>query len=146
MCGDLEGQHDIGSFHEFIQLALDNMATAQIPSNQDWARTVAALPDQQANHELMAQIFQMARALVSQTPESHQPERIAQMAQVLARASGTLAGLLVDDGSLQRIGLHQFLAGVERGRHLEHQLTHPSHDHHHGHDHHSHDHDPAHQH
>ena len=146
MCGDLEGQHDIGSFHEFIQLALDDVATPQVPSNQDWARTIAALPDHKANHELMAQLFQMARALASHTPESQQPERIAQISQVLARASGVLAGLLVDDGSLQRIGLHQFLGGVEHGRTLEHQLTHPSHDHHHGHEHHSHDHDHAHPH
>ncbi|MGA1206862.1 MAG: hypothetical protein ACO31Z_03735 [Litorivicinaceae bacterium] len=144
MCGDLEGQHEIGSFHDFIQLALDGVVTGQVPVNAEWARTVAGLPHQRANNEFMAQIFQMTRALVNQTPESQQPERIAQLAQVLARASGVLAGLLVDDGSLQRIGLHQFLGGVEQGRTIEHALTNPthnhSHDHDHGHSHHDHHH------
>lgn len=138
MCGDLEGQHEIGSFHDFIQLALDDVAIGQVPVNAEWAHTVAGLPLARANNEFMAQLFQMTRAVVNQTPESQQPERIAQLAQVLARASGVLAGLLVDDGSLQRIGLHQFLGGVEQGRNIEQKLTNPSHDHHH----HDHDHSP----
>jgi len=143
MCGDLEGQHELESFADFIDQAIDRVAKATVPTDARWAQILATLPDDKANQELLAQVLKMAQAVMQHRPESLQPEGIAQMAQVFARASGLLAGLLVDDGSLQRIALSQLLAGVDQGRTLEHDLTTPSHDHSHDHDH---DHDHPHHH
>ena len=67
-------------------------------------------------------------------PDNDQPENIAQIAQVYALASGLLTGLLLDDGTLQRIGLSKFLEGFSLGRDIEQKSTNSS-DHQHGHGH-----------
>ena len=68
-----------------------------------------------------------------------QLESIAQMAQIHAYLSGILTGVLLDDGTLQQIGIQKFLEGVSVGRSIDQDVSSEvAHGHSHDHSHHHH--------
>ena len=83
----------------------------------------------------------MGSAVSKRRDENEQLESIAQMAQIHAYLSGVLTGVLLDDGTLQQIGIQKFLEGVSVGRSIDQEVAADiahghSHDHHHEHHHH----------
>ena len=79
----------------------------------------------------------MGKAVSKHRPEREQPESIAQMAQIHAYLSGILTGVLLDDGTLQQIGIQKFLEGVSVGRSIEQDVAgDTAHGHSHDHSHH----------
>ena len=80
----------------------------------------------------------MGKAVSKHRPDREQLESIAQMAQIHAYLSGILTGVLLDDGTLQQIGIQKFLEGVSVGRSIEQDVaadTAHGHSHDHSHDH-----------
>ena len=140
MCGDLD-DYDPG---KHVELMLDgikkHIGNPRVASSGTWAQDIANLDLASSNKELLAHFMAMGTAVSKRRSENEQLESIAQMAQLHAYLSGILSGVLLDDGTLQRIGLQKFLEGVSVGRSIDQDISsdmahgHPhdhSHDHHH---------------
>jgi hypothetical protein len=81
----------------------------------------------------------MGTAVSKRRNENEQLESIAQMAQIHAYLSGILTGVLLDDGTLQQIGIQKFLEGVSVGRSIDQDVSSEvAHGHSHDHSHHHH--------
>ena len=141
MCGDLD-DYDPG---KHVELLLDgikkHIGTPRVASSVSWAQDVADLDLTASNKELLAHFMAMGSAVSKRRDENEQLESIAQMAQIHAYLSGVLTGVLLDDGTLQQIGIQKFLEGVSVGRSIDQEVAADiahghSHDHHHEHHHH----------
>ena len=142
MCGDLD-DYDPG---KHVELLLDgikrHIGTPRVASSGSWAQDIADLDLTASNKELLAHFMAMGSAVSKRRDENEQLESIAQMAQIHAYLSGVLTGVLLDDGTLQQIGIQKFLEGVSVGRSIDQEVAADiahghSHDHHHEHhDHH----------
>ena len=141
MCGDLD-DYDPG---KHVELLLDgikkHIGTPRVASSGSWAQDVADLDLTASNKELLAHFMAMGSAVSKRRDENEQLESIAQMAQIHAYLSGVLTGVLLDDGTLQQIGIQKFLEGVSVGRSIDQEVAADiahghSHDHHHEHHHH----------
>ena len=142
MCGDLD-DYDPG---KHVELLLDgikkHIGTPRVASSGSWAQDIADLDLTASNKELLAHFMAMGSAVSKRRDENEQLESIAQMAQIHAYLSGVLTGVLLDDGTLQQIGIQKFLEGVSVGRSIDQDVAADiahghSHDHHHEHhDHH----------
>jgi hypothetical protein len=141
MCGDLD-DYDPG---KHVELLLDgikkHIGTPRVASSGSWAQDIADLDLTASNKELLAHFMAMGSAVSKRRDENEQLESIAQMAQIHAYLSGVLTGVLLDDGTLQQIGIQKFLEGVSVGRSIDQEvaagIAHGhSHDHHHEHHHH----------
>ena len=105
-------------------------------SSSAWAQDIAGLDLSSSNKELLAHFLAMGSAVSKRRNESEQLESIAQMAQIHAYLSGVLTGVLLDDGSLQQIGIQKFLEGVSIGRSIDQDVSNDmSHGHSHDHGH-----------
>ncbi len=144
MCGDLD-EYDPG---KHVELLLDgikkHIGAPRVASSSTWAQDIARLDLSSSNKELLAHFMAMGSAVSKRRNESEQLESIAQMAQIHAYLSGVLTGVLLDDGTLQQIGIQKFLEGVSVGRSIDQDVSNNiahghSHDHSQGHGH-SHDH------
>ncbi len=141
MCGDLD-DYDPG---KHVELLLDgikkHIGTPRMASSGSWAQDIADLDLTASNKELLAHFMAMGSAVSKRRDENEQLESIAQMAQIHAYLSGILTGVLLDDGTLQQIGIQKFLEGVSVGRSIDQEVAADiahghSHDHHHEHHHH----------
>ena len=141
MCGDLD-DYDPG---KHVELLLDgikkHIGTPRVASSGSWAQDIADLDLTASNKELLAHFMAMGSAVSKRRDETEQLESIAQMAQIHAYLSGVLTGVLLDDGTLQQIGIQKFLEGVSVGRSIDQEVAADiahghSHDHHHEHHHH----------
>ena len=141
MCGDLD-DYDPG---KHVELLLDgikkHIGTPRVASSGSWAQDIANLDLTASNKELLAHFMAMGSAVSKRRDENEQLESIAQMAQIHAYLSGVLTGVLLDDGTLQQIGIQKFLEGVSVGRSIDQEVAADiahghSHDHHHEHHHH----------
>ena len=141
MCGDLD-DYDPG---KHVELLLDgikkHIGTPRMASSGSWAQDIADLDLTASNKELLAHFMAMGSAVSKRRDENEQLESIAQMAQIHAYLSGVLTGVLLDDGTLQQIGIQKFLEGVSVGRSIDQEVAADiahghSHDHHHEHHHH----------
>ena len=141
MCGDLD-DYDPG---KHVELLLDgvkkHIGTPRVASSGSWAQDIAELDLTASNKELLAHFMAMGSAVSKRRDENEQLESIAQMAQIHAYLSGVLTGVLLDDGTLQQIGIQKFLEGVSVGRSIDQEVAADiahghSHDHHHEHHHH----------
>ena len=141
MCGDLD-DYDPG---KHVELLLDGIkkyiGTPRVASSGSWAQDIADLDLTASNKELLAHFMAMGSAVSKRRDENEQLESIAQMAQIHAYLSGVLTGVLLDDGTLQQIGIQKFLEGVSVGRSIDQEVAADiahghSHDHHHEHHHH----------
>lgn len=140
MCGDLD-DYDPG---KHVELLLDgikkHIGTPRVASSGSWAQDIADLDLTASNKELLAHFMAMGSAVSKRRDENEQLESIAQMAQIHAYLSGVLTGVLLDDGTLQQIGIQKFLEGVSVGRSIDQEVAADiahghSHDHHHEHHH-----------
>jgi len=139
MCGDLD-DYDPG---KHVELLLDgikmHIGTPRIASSSTWAQDVADLDLPSSNKELLAHFMAMGTAVSKRRNENEQLESIAQMAQIHAYLSGILTGVLLDDGTLQQIGIQKFLEGVSVGRLIDQDVSSEvAHGHSHDHSHHHH--------
>jgi len=139
MCGDLD-DYDPG---KHVELLLDEIktqiGTPRIASSSTWAQDVADLDLPSSNKELLAHFMAMGTAVSKRRNENEQLESIAQMAQIHAYLSGILTGVLLDDGTLQQIGIQKFLEGVSVGRSIDQDVSSEvAHGHSHDHSHHHH--------
>jgi len=139
MCGDLD-DYDQG---KHVELLLDgikmHIGTPRIASSSTWAQDVADLDLLSSNKELLAHFMAMGTAVSKRRNENEQLESIAQMAQIHAYLSGILTGVLLDDGTLQQIGIQKFLEGVSVGRSIDQDVSSEvAHGHSHDHSHHHH--------
>jgi len=141
MCGDLD-DYDPG---KHVELLLDgikkHIGTPRVASSGSWAQDIADLDLTASNKELLAHFMAMGSAVSKRRDENEQLESIAQMAQIHAYLSGVLTGVLLDDGTLQQIGIQKFLEGVSVGRSIDQEVAADiahghSHGHHHGNHHH----------
>ena len=141
MCGDFD---DYGP-EKHVELLLDgikkHIGTPRVASSGSWAQDIADLDLTASNKELLAHFMAMGSAVSKRRDENAQLESIAQMAQIHAYLSGVLTGVLLDDGTLQQIGIQKFLEGVSVGRSIDQEVAADiahghSHDHHHVHHHH----------
>jgi hypothetical protein len=141
MCGDLD-DYDPG---KHVELLLDgikkHIGTPRVASSGSWAQDIADLDLTASNKELLAHFMAMGSAVSKRRDENEQLESIAQMAQIHAYLSGVLTGVLLDDGTLQQVGIQKFLEGVSVGRSIDQEVAADiahghSHDHHHEHHHH----------
>ena len=141
MCGDLD-DYDPG---KHVELLLDgikkHIGTPRVASSGSWAQDIADLDLTASNKELLAHFMAMGSAVSKRRDENEQLESIAQMAQIHAYLSGVLTGVLLDDGTLQQIGIQKFLEGVSVGRSIDQEVAADiahghSHGHHHEHHHH----------
>ena len=141
MCGDLD-DYDPG---KHVELLLDgikkHIGTPRVASSGSWAQDIADLDLTASNKELLAHFMAMGSAVSRRRDENEQLESIAQMAQIHAYLSGVLTGVLLDDGTLQQIGIQKFLEGVSVGRSIDQEVAADiahghSHGHHHGNHHH----------
>jgi hypothetical protein len=137
MCGDLE-EYDPG---KHVDLLLDginkHIGRPRIASSSTWAQDIANLESNESNKELLAHFLAMGKAVSKHRPEKEQLESIAQMAQIHAYLSGILTGVLLDDGTLQQIGIQKFLEGVSVGRSIDQDVAADiAHGHAHDHSHH----------
>ena len=141
MCGDLD-DYDPG---KHVELLLDgikkHIGTPRVASSGSWAQDIADLDLTASNKELLAHFMAMGSAVSKRRDENEQLESIAQMAQIHAYLSGVLTGVLLDDGTLQQIGIQKFFEGVSVGRSIDQEVAADiahghSHDHHHEHHHH----------
>ena len=141
MCGDLD-DYDPG---KHVELLLDgikkHIGTPRVASSGSWAQDIADLDLTSSNKELLAHFMAMGSAVSKRRDENEQLESIAQMAQIHAYLSGVLTGVLLDDGTLQQIGIQKFLEGVSVGRSIDQEVAADiahghSHGHHHEHHHH----------
>ena len=141
MCGDLD-DYDPG---KHVELLLDgikkHIGAPRVASSGSWAQDIADLDLTASNKELLAHFMAMGSAVSKRRDENEQLESIAQMAQIHAYLSGVLTGVLLDDGTLQQIGIQKFLEGVNVGRSIDQEVAADiahghSHDHHHEHHHH----------
>ncbi len=141
MCGDLD-DYDPG---KHVELLLDgikkHIGTPRMASSGSWAQDIADLDLTASNKELLAHFMAMGSAVSKRRDENEQLESIAQMAQIHAYLSGILTGVLLDDGTLQQIGIQKFLEGVSVGRSIDQEVAADiahghSNDHHHEHHHH----------
>ena len=141
MCGDLD-DYDPG---KHVELLLDgikkHIGAPRVASSGSWAQDIADLDLTASNKELLAHFMAMGSAVSKRRDENEQLESIAQMAQIHAYLSGVLTGVLLDDGTLQQIGIQKFLEGVSVGRSIDQDVAADiahghSHDHHHEHHHH----------
>ena len=123
MCGDLD-EYDAG---KHVELLLDgikkHIGAPRIASSSTWARDIANLDLTSSNKELLAHFMAMGTAVSKRRNESEQLESIAQMAQLHAYLSGVLTGVLLDDGTLQQIGIQKFLEGVSVGRSIDQDVS-----------------------
>jgi len=123
MCGDLE-EYDPG---QHVDSLLDgihkHIGRPRIASSSAWAQDIANLELNESNKELLAHFLAMGKAVCKHRPEKEQLESIAQMAQIHAYLSGILTGVLLDDGTLQQIGIQKFLEGVSVGRSIDQDVT-----------------------
>ena len=134
MCGDLE-EYDLENTSIYYSTELTNISVApRIASSSTWARDIADLDLTSSNKELLAHFMAMGTAVSKRRNESEQLESIAQMAQLHAYLSGVLTGVLLDDGTLQQIGIQKFLEGFKR-RSLDRVSTDMAHGHSHDHGH-----------
>ena len=146
MCGDLD-EYDPG---KHVELLLDgikkHIGAPRVASSSTWAQDIASLDLSSSNKELLAHFMAMGSAVSKRRNQSEQLESIAQMAQIHAYLSGVLTGVLLDDGTLQQIGIQKFLEGFSVGRSIDQDVsTDMAHGHSHDHGHsrghgHSHDH------
>ena len=136
MCGDLD-DYDPG---KHVELLLDgikkHIGAPRVASSSSWAQDIADLDLTASNKELLAHFMAMGSAVSKRRDENEQLESIAQMAQIHAYLSGVLTGVLLDDGTLQQIGIQKFLEGVSVGRSIDQEVAADiahghSHDHHH---------------
>jgi hypothetical protein len=139
MCGDLD-DYDPG---KHVELLLDgikmHIGTPRIASSSTWAQDVADLDLLSSNKELLAHFMAMGTAVSKRRNENEQLESIAQTAQIHAYLSGILTGVLLDDGTLQQIGIQKFLEGVSVGRSIDQDVSSEvAHGHSHDHSHHHH--------
>ncbi|MGB2024628.1 MAG: hypothetical protein ACPHT7_06675 [Litorivicinaceae bacterium] len=141
MCGDLD-DYDPG---KHVELLLDgikkHIGAPRVASSSSWAQDIADLDLTASNKELLAHFMAMGSAVSKRRDENEQLESIAQMAQIHAYLSGVLTGVLLDDGTLQQIGIQKFLEGVSVGRSIDQEVAADiahghSYDHHHEHHHH----------
>ena len=141
MGGDLD-DYDPG---KHVELLLDgikkHIGAPRVASSGSWAQDIADLDLTASNKELLAHFMAMGSAVSKRRDENEQLESIAQMAQIHAYLSGVLTGVLLDDGTLQQIGIQKFLEGVSVGRSIDQEVAADiahghSHDHHHEHHHH----------
>ena len=141
MCGDLD-DYDPG---KHVELLLDgikkHIGAPRVASSGSWAQDIADLDLTASNKELLAHFMAMGSAVSKRRDENEQLESIAQMAQIHAYLSGVLTGVLLDDGTLQQIGIQKFLEGVSVGRSIDQEVAADiahghSHGHHHGNHHH----------
>ena len=141
MCGDLDDYDP----RKHVELLLDgikkHIGTPRMASSGSWAQDIADLDLTASNKELLAHFMAMGSAVSKRRDENEQLESIAQMAQIHAYLSGILTGVLLDDGTLQQIGIQKFLEGVSVGRSIDQEVAADiahghSHDHHHEHHHH----------
>jgi hypothetical protein len=141
MCGDLD-DYDPG---KHVELLLDgikkHIGAPRVASSGSWAQDIADLDLTASNKELLAHFTAMGSAVSKRRDENEQLESIAQMAQIHAYLSGVLTGVLLDDGTLQQVGIQKFLEGVSVGRSIDQEVAADiahghSHDHHHEHHHH----------
>jgi len=140
MCGDLD-DYDPG---KHVELLLDgikkHIGAPRVASSGSWAQDIADLDLTASNKELLAHFMAMGSAVSKRRDENEQLESIAQMAQIHAYLSGVLTGVLLDDGTLQQIGIQKFWEGVSVGRSIDQEVAADiahghSHDHHHEHHH-----------
>tara|TARA_B100000925_G_scaffold270149_1_gene232428 strand:- start:194 stop:616 length:423 start_codon:yes stop_codon:yes gene_type:complete len=119
MCGDLE-DYDPG---KHVDLLLDgikrHVGRPRIASSSTWAQDIAHLELNESNKELLTHFLAMGTAVSKHRPKKEQLESIAQLAQIHAYLSGVLTGVLLDDGTLQQIGIQKFLEGVSVGRSID---------------------------
>jgi len=136
MCGDLDDYDP----EKHVELLLDgikkHIGTPRVASSGSWAQDIADLDLTASNKELLAHFMAMGSAVSKRRDENEQLESIAQMAQIHAYLSGVLTGVLLDDGTLQQIGIQKFLEGVSVGRSIDQEVAADiahghSHDHHH---------------
>ena len=139
MCGDLD-DYDPG---KHVELLLDgitkHIGNPRIASSSTWAQDIADLVLLSSNKELLAHFMAIGTAVSKRRNENEQLESIAQMAQIHAYLSGILTGVLLDDGTLQQIGIQKFLEGVSIGRSIDQDVSSDvahGHSHSHGHHHH----------
>ena len=139
MCGDLD-DYDPG---KHVELLLDgitkHIGNPRIASSSTWAQDIADLDLLSSHKELLAHFMAMGTAVSKRRNENEQLESIAQMAQIHAYLSGILTGVLLDDGTLQQIGIQKFLEGVSIGRSIDQDVSSDvahGHSHSHGHHHH----------
>lgn len=119
MCGDLE-EYDPVKHHELIVEAIrEHLGEPSIGTSSNWAQEVADLGLEKANQELLAHFVAMGTAVSNHRAKNERLESIAQMAQIHAYLSGILSGVLLDDGTLQQIGLKKFLEGIRVGRAID---------------------------
>ena len=141
MCGDLD-DYDPGKHFELLLDGIKkHIGTPRVASSGSWAQDIADLDLTASNKELLAHFMAMGSAVSKRRDENEQLESIAQMAQIHAYLSGVLTGVLLDDGTLQQIGIQKFLEGVSVGRSIDQEVAADiahghSHDHHHEHHHH----------
>lgn len=123
MCGDLD-DYDPG---KHVELLLDgikkHIGTPRVASSGSWAQDIADLDLTASNKELLAHFMAMGSAVSKRRDENEQLESIAQMAQIHAYLSGVLTGVLLDDGTLQQIGIQKFLEGVSVGRSIDQEVA-----------------------
>ena len=123
MCGDLD-EYDPG---KHVELLLDgikkHIGAPRVASSISWAQDIASLDLSSSNKELLAHFMAMGSAVSKKRNESEQLESIAQMAQLHAYLSGILTGVLLDDGTLQQIGIQKFLEGVSIGRAIDQDVS-----------------------
>ncbi|MDC3032630.1 hypothetical protein OA249_01565 [Litorivicinus sp.] len=136
MCGDLD-EYDAG---KHVELLLDgikkHIGAPRVASSSTWAQDIAGLDLGATNKELLAHFMAMGSAVSKRRNESEQLESIAQMAQIHAYLSGVLTGVLLDDGTLQQIGIQKFLEGFSIGRSIDQDVSNDmSHGHSHDHRH-----------
>lgn len=123
MCGDLE-DYDPEIHAELLLNGIEkHIGLPLIPPTNNWAKDVANLELLTANKELLAQYQAMGSAVCRQRSGSDRLESIAQLAQIHAYLSGILTGLLLDDGSLQQIGIRKFLEGFSTGRSIDQEVS-----------------------
>lgn len=119
MCGDLD-EYDPGKHHELIINHIrKQLGEPTISGTKNWARDIANLDLEVANKELLSHFIAMEFAISSHKVERERLESLAQMAQIHAYLSGIFTGVLLDDGTLQQIGLQKFLEGIRVGRLIE---------------------------
>ena len=142
MCGDLDDYDPVKHVELLLDGIKEHIGTPRVASSGSWAQDIADLDLTASNKELLAHFMAMGSAVSKRRDENEQLESIAQMAQIHAYLSGVLTGVLLDDGTLQQIGIQKFLEGVSVGRSIDQEVAADiahghSHDHHHEHhDHH----------
>ncbi|MBU25861.1 MAG: hypothetical protein CMD99_07500 [Gammaproteobacteria bacterium] len=137
MCGDLD-DYDPGRHVDLLLGGIKkHVGRPHIASSNTWAQDIANLDISKSNKELLAHFLEMGKAVSKHHPEKDQLESIAQMAQIHAYLSGILTGVLLDDGTLQQIGIQKFLEGVSVGRAIDQDVAADlAHGHSHNHSHH----------